>query len=159
MPISKVCLTYLLGSPLKELSLNVPFTESVAERCPVTRALLHSPFEVPGTRDPPPDSRFPSDIKGPLRRELPIKGPLWREIPIKGPLRREIHIKGPLRREIPISRTFLHENNKVTEFHIPVKLVMSTKLCVNNSCNEVPVRKRPSNTFPIQKMIAVMKSQ
>ena len=149
MPISKVCLTYLSGSPLKELSLNVPFTESVAERCPVTRALLHSPFKVPGTRDPPPDSRFPSDIRGPLRRELPIKGPLQREIPIKG----------PLRREIPISGTFLHENNKVTEFHIPVKLVMSTKLCVNNSCNEVPVRKRPSNTFPIQKMIAVMKSQ
>ena len=40
-PIFKPCLTYLLGSPVKEPSLKVPFMESLAERCPTTRALPH----------------------------------------------------------------------------------------------------------------------
>jgi len=42
------------GSPVKEPSLKVPFMESLAERCPTTRALLHSPTRVPGIRAPPP---------------------------------------------------------------------------------------------------------
>jgi hypothetical protein len=29
---------------------------------------------------------------------------------------------------------------------------MSTKICVNDSCNEVPVGQRLSSTFPIQKL-------
>jgi len=39
---------YPSGSPVKEPSLKVPFMESLAERCPTTRALLQSSFEVPG---------------------------------------------------------------------------------------------------------------
>jgi hypothetical protein len=38
----------LLGSPVKEPSLRVPFTESLAERCPTPRPLLHSSITVPG---------------------------------------------------------------------------------------------------------------
>jgi len=36
------------GSLVKEPSLKVPFMESLAERHPTTRALLHSSFKVPG---------------------------------------------------------------------------------------------------------------
>ena len=39
-------------SPVKESSLKVPFMESHAERCPITRALLHSSIKVPGIRAP-----------------------------------------------------------------------------------------------------------
>jgi hypothetical protein len=46
-PISEPYLTYLSGFPVKETSLKVPFMESLAERCPVPRALLHSSFKVP----------------------------------------------------------------------------------------------------------------
>jgi hypothetical protein len=42
------CLTYLLRSPVKELSLHASFMESLRERCPVSTVLLHSYFEVPG---------------------------------------------------------------------------------------------------------------
>ena len=47
---------HLSGSPVKELSLEVPLMESLAERCPTTRALLNSPVKVPGIRaaHPPP---------------------------------------------------------------------------------------------------------
>jgi hypothetical protein len=41
-------------------------------RCPIPSYLLHSSFEVPGIQAPSPDSRFPSDVKGPLWREMPI---------------------------------------------------------------------------------------
>ena len=44
---------YLSGSPIKEPSLKVPLMESLTERCPSTRALLHSSIKVPGTRAPP----------------------------------------------------------------------------------------------------------
>jgi len=37
-----------------------------SERDPIPRAILHSSFKVPNIRAPPPDSRFPSDTKGPL---------------------------------------------------------------------------------------------
>jgi chromatin remodeling complex protein RSC6 len=50
------------NSPVKEPSLKVPFMESLAERCPTTRALLHSSIKVPSIRAPPsPHTRFPSD--------------------------------------------------------------------------------------------------
>ena len=39
---------HLLGSPVKEPSLKVPFMASLAERCSTTRALLHSSIKVPG---------------------------------------------------------------------------------------------------------------
>jgi hypothetical protein len=45
--------------------------ESLAERCPTTRALLHSSIEVPGIRVSPPHTRFPSDGKGPPWRVMP----------------------------------------------------------------------------------------
>jgi hypothetical protein len=48
------------GSPVKEPSPKVPFMESLAERCPITTALLHSSFKVPGMRAPLPHTRFPS---------------------------------------------------------------------------------------------------
>jgi len=41
---------HLSGSPIKEPSLKVPFMESLTERCPTTRALLHSSIKVPGIR-------------------------------------------------------------------------------------------------------------
>jgi hypothetical protein len=50
---------HLLGSPVKEPSLKVPFMESLTERCPTTRALLHSSIKVPSIRAPP-HTRFPS---------------------------------------------------------------------------------------------------
>jgi hypothetical protein len=43
-PISEPCLTYLSESLVKEPSLK----KSLAKRCPVPTALIHSPFEVPG---------------------------------------------------------------------------------------------------------------
>jgi hypothetical protein len=47
--------------------------ESLAGRCPTTRAFIHSSFNVPGLQAPPlPDSRFPSVLKGPLWRKMPI---------------------------------------------------------------------------------------
>ena len=51
-PISRPYLTYLSGSPVKEPSLKVPFVESLTERCPIPRALLHSSFKVPGLQAP-----------------------------------------------------------------------------------------------------------
>ena len=74
MAISEPCLTYLSGSPVKEPYLKVPFMESLAERCSIPRALLHSSFKVPGiwASPPTPDSRFPSVVKGPLWRETPV---------------------------------------------------------------------------------------
>jgi hypothetical protein len=45
---------HLSGSPVKEPSPKVPFMESLAERCPTTRALLHSSIKVPSIRAPPP---------------------------------------------------------------------------------------------------------
>jgi hypothetical protein len=63
---------YLLGFPVKEPSLKVPFMESLAERCPTTRALHHSSIKVPGIRAPLPHTRFPSDGKGPQWREMPV---------------------------------------------------------------------------------------
>jgi len=47
-PISEHYLTYLSGSQVKEPFLQVPFMESLTERCPIPRALLHSSFKVPG---------------------------------------------------------------------------------------------------------------
>jgi len=74
MPISEPFLIYLSGSPVKEPSPKVPFTEFLAERCPVPRDLLHSSFEVPGIRAPLPDSSFPTVVKGSLWREMPVSG-------------------------------------------------------------------------------------
>ena len=45
---------HLSGSPLKDPSLKLPIMESLAERCPTTRALLHSPTKVTSIRAPPP---------------------------------------------------------------------------------------------------------
>jgi hypothetical protein len=45
---------HLSVSPVKEPSLKVPFVESLAERCPTIRALLHSSIKVPGIQAPAP---------------------------------------------------------------------------------------------------------
>ena len=45
---------HLSGSPVKEPFLKVPFMESLAERCPTTRVVLHSSIKVPGIRNSPP---------------------------------------------------------------------------------------------------------
>jgi hypothetical protein len=65
---------HLSGSPVREPSLKVPFTEPLAERCPTTTALLLSSVKVPGIQPPPPHTRFPSDGKGPPWREMPVSG-------------------------------------------------------------------------------------
>ena len=44
-------LTYLSRSLVKESSLKVPFLESLAQKCPVPKA-LHSSLKVPGIRAP-----------------------------------------------------------------------------------------------------------
>ena len=64
----------LSGSPVKEPSFKVPLMESLAERCPITRVLLHSSVKIPSVQAPPPHTRFPSDGKGPSCREMPISG-------------------------------------------------------------------------------------
>jgi hypothetical protein len=45
---------HLSGSPVKEPLLKVPFMESLTERCPTTRALLHSSIKVPSIQASPP---------------------------------------------------------------------------------------------------------
>ena len=52
----------------------LPLMESLAERCPTTRALLHSSIKVPDIRAPSPYTRFPPDGKGPPWREMPVSG-------------------------------------------------------------------------------------
>jgi hypothetical protein len=39
---------YLSGFPVKEPTLKVLLMESLAKRCPTTRALIHSSIKVPG---------------------------------------------------------------------------------------------------------------
>jgi len=56
-------LTYLSGSPVMEPSLQVPIMESLGERCPVPRALLHSSFTVP-VYEPPSRFQVPLSRKG-----------------------------------------------------------------------------------------------
>ena len=50
-----------------------------------------------------------------------------------------------------VRRDVLHENNKVTKFHISIKLVMSIKICVKDRRNKISVVQHLSDTFPIQK--------
>jgi hypothetical protein len=45
----------------------------------------------------------------------------------------------------------LRENDKVTEFCIPIKLVMSINICVHDGCNKILMGQHLSDTFPIQK--------
>ena len=62
---------HLLGSPVKELSLKAPFMESLAERCPTTRALLHSSVKVPGIRSPTHIPGSPRTERGPHGERCP----------------------------------------------------------------------------------------
>jgi len=52
---------HLSGSPVKEPTLKALLMESLTERCPTTRALLHLSIKVPGIRAPLPQTRVPSD--------------------------------------------------------------------------------------------------
>ena len=84
---------HLLGSPIKEPSLKVPFMESLAERCPSTKPSIHlSKFPV---YKPLPHTRFPrmerglhgercpyletflTYISGSPVKELPLRLPSW----------------------------------------------------------------------------------
>ena len=56
------------GSPMKEPSFKVASMESLPERCPTTRALLHSSIKVPGIRALHPH------IPGSLRLERGLHG-------------------------------------------------------------------------------------
>ena len=65
---------HLSSSPVKEPSLKALLTESLAERCPATRALLHSSVEVPGIQGPPPTYQVPLRWKGaPTERDACIR--------------------------------------------------------------------------------------
>jgi hypothetical protein len=65
---------HLSCSPLKELSVKAPLMESLAERCPTTRA-LHSSIKVSGIQAPPPTYQVPLGWKGaPMERDMPISG-------------------------------------------------------------------------------------
>ena len=43
---------HLSGSPVKKPSLKIPFMDSLTEKCPTTRALLHSTIKVPSIQAP-----------------------------------------------------------------------------------------------------------
>jgi len=58
------------GSPVKEPSLKVPLMESLAERCPVPRALFVRPSKSPVWQPPPLISGFPQLKRGFLERRL-----------------------------------------------------------------------------------------
>jgi len=101
---------HLSGSPVKEPSLKVLFMESLTERCPTTRALLHSSIKVHGKGAPPPHTTFPSDGNECPWREMPTSGDfpnISARVPSEGgpprlpstkPLQREMfHPKSPLR--------------------------------------------------------------
>jgi hypothetical protein len=62
---------HLSGSPVKEHSLKVPFMESLAQRCPTTRALLHSSIKVPGIQLPPHIPGSPRMERGPHGERCP----------------------------------------------------------------------------------------
>ena len=49
--------------------------ESLTEKCPTTRALLHSSIEVPGIQDPPPQyiPGSPQLGMGPMERDAHIR--------------------------------------------------------------------------------------
>ena len=117
--------TSSFGFPLKEPSLKVTMMESLAERCPSTRALLHSSIKVPGIRPPPqvsgsvrmervphgerclypessqgqvdePSTKFPS--KGPTEKYVRPLSPLPMSFPIP---RREPPNRAPAKRDAP----------------------------------------------------------
>jgi hypothetical protein len=66
---------HLSGSPVKGPSLKVPLKEHLTERCPNTRALLHSSIKVLGIRAPS-HTGFPPATKRPPQREMPASGDL-----------------------------------------------------------------------------------
>ena len=84
-------LTYLSGCPVKDLSLQVPLMESPRTEMPHSLSppsfLIQSPWDT----SPPPDTRFPLDLKGLLWREMPVSGAFLNissRVPSKGVLPR-----------------------------------------------------------------------
>jgi hypothetical protein len=73
-PFPEPYLIYPSWSPVKEPSLQVPLVSPLGEKCTVSSSLFHSSFRVPGTRATPPDSKFFSDVKVPLWRDMPVFG-------------------------------------------------------------------------------------
>ena len=59
---------HLSGSPVEEPYLKVSLMESLAERCPTTRALLYSSINVPGIRALPPPPTYQVPLGLTLRR-------------------------------------------------------------------------------------------
>jgi hypothetical protein len=110
----RALLSIYFGVPSKEPYPKFPFMESLAERCPVPRAPLHSSFKVPGIWAP---SRFQgpqtgSSSRGPLHgasseRDTPSllppssisQSPRYSRPPPGFPT-------GPPRKEKPVSRAF-----------------------------------------------------
>jgi hypothetical protein len=60
-------------APSKEPSLKVPFIESLAEICPTTGVLFHSPIKVPGIRDPPTYQVPLGWKRGPIEKDARIR--------------------------------------------------------------------------------------
>jgi len=76
MPVYRAYLskTSSFGFPVKEPSPKVPCTESLAERCLTTTALLHSSTEVPGIRAPHPHiPGSPQVERAPMERDAHIR--------------------------------------------------------------------------------------
>ena len=136
---------HLPGFPVKEPSLKVPFMESLTERCPTTRALLHSWIKVPSIRAPP-TYQVPLRWKGaPMERDafpnvssrVPSEG-APPEATSMEPLQREmlhpqspLHpaLKGPSRRAIlqvpqngaPLERAARLQSLFYISFRVPSK--------------------------------------
>jgi len=64
-----------LGFPVKESSLQIPPHRVPSERdAPFLQPSFNHHSKSPVYKPMPPDARFPSDIKGPLCREMPLSG-------------------------------------------------------------------------------------
>ena len=72
------------GSPVKVPSLMVPIVESLAERCPITWALLHSSIKVLGILAPPHIPGSPPVLLDP-QNGAPNRAPTKRDAPFPEP--------------------------------------------------------------------------
>ena len=100
---------HLLGFPVKEPCLKAPLMESLAERCPTTRALLLSSIKVPGIRAPPHTHtpQVPLGRKGaPMERDARV----WRlsQHIFLGAQWRSSHAQTPSMEPLQGERSFIH---------------------------------------------------
>jgi hypothetical protein len=106
---------HLSGSPVKEPSPKVPYMESLAERHPTTRTLLHSSIKVPGIRASPHTPGSPHVERGPHGERSPypetslayLPGSPLKELPPRPPPQSLLNAKAVWwNRILPMMRTW-----------------------------------------------------